>query len=357
MTAIRGTARSRRAVLGIIAGSAGCVVVGGLAVTHRDGDDAIPNERDQLVLGSYRPSRSTTGVIAGSKLTVTGDHVPRHGKTYRNLDVRNAVVPGPNVGNVTYQNCIFRGPMTPPNSYSSLYTMFRPHKGGFTFIDCTFRPQHPDFRWVGLQGYGFTLRRCDASELVDQVEVFNTNDGPGGPGDSSLRDGPCNVVIEQCYFHDSAYWGPSVDTGAARDGSHSDGVQWEGGTGLIVRGNYFTGKLKAQYTPNYVGGNTANSAMMIKPDVGNIGGALITENWFGGGSVTINIADSPRLGRYIANVGEITDNHFYRDQFYAPTAIIVGITAAPGHGNIAVDTSGNAFTSNGAPVKVVRRFV
>lgn len=305
----------RRAVLGILTATAACVVVG-WSTEADDGEAAAPSERDRLVLGSYRPSLSTTGVIAGSKLTPTYAHVPCSGKTYTNLDVRHTVVPGPNVGDVTYRNCIFRGPLTLPNSYSSLYAMSRPHLRGFTFVDCTFRPQQPDFRWVGIQGYGFTLRRCDASGLVDEVEVFNSNGGPKGAGDDSLRDGPCDVVIEQCYFHDSAYWGPGIDS--SRDGSHSDGIQWEGGTGLVVRGNYFTGKLDARYAPNFVGGNTANSALMIKPDAGNIGGAIITDNWFGGGSVTINVADSPGLGRYIQDVGQITGNHFYRDQFYAP---------------------------------------
>jgi len=345
---------SRRAMLGLVAAS-----VGALAMAELHGSEAMAatvtsSSRDRLVIGTYRPSLSTAGIIHGSKLTVTHNHVPRSGKTYSNLDVRHTVVPGPNVGNVTYRNCIFRGPMTLPMGISSLYTMYRPHKRGFTFIDCTFRPQHPNFRWVGLQGYGFTLRRCDASKLVDQVEVFNTNNGPKGAGDNSLRNGPCDVVIEQCYFHDSAYWGPSVDTGKARDGSHSDGIQWEGGTGLVVRGNYFTGKLRGQYQPNYLGGDTTNSAMMIKPDAGNISGGVITKNWFGGGAVTINVADAPAKKRYITNVGSITHNHFYRDQFYSPTAILVGTTKKGTHTKIGVSTTNNVFVANGKAVPVIR---
>jgi len=352
MIKLAGAPTPRRAVLGLLVGSVGGLAVGRWA-RHDDVAVAL-SARDLLVSGTYRPDLSTAGVIPGSKLRITQNHVPRSGTTYTDLDVRHVVVPGPGVGNVTYRNCIFRGSKDVPNGFSSLYTMFGPHRRGFTFIDCTFRPQQSDFHWVGLQGYGFTLRRCDASDLVDQVEVFNTNDGPGGAGDDSLRDGPCDVVIEQCYFHDSAYWPPGVDTSV--DGSHSDDVQWEGGSGLVVRGNYFTGRLDPRYTPNVVGGDTANSAMLIKPDVGNIGGALITANWFGGGSVTINIADSPRTGRYIEDVGQIGNNHFYQDQFYAPTAIIVGVRRAPQHDDIAVDATGNAFIGSGAPVPVVRRF-
>jgi len=345
---------SRRAMLGRVAAS-----VGGLALAEFPGTGAMgatitSSSRGRLVMGTYRPSLSTVGVIPGSTLTVTHSHVPRSGKTYTNLDVRHTVVPGPTVGNVTYRNCIFRGPMTLPASYSSLYTMYRPHKRGFTFIDCTFRPQHPNFRWVGLQGYGFTLRRCDASKLVDQVEVFNSNNGPGGVGDNSLRNGPCDVIIEQCYFHDSAYWGPGIDS--SKDGSHSDGIQWQGCTGLTVRGNYFTGKLKGQYQPNFKGGTTSNSAMMIKPDAGNISGGYITKNWFGGGAVTINVADAPAKNRYIKNLGSLTYNHFYRDQFYSPTTILVGTTRTGTHTTIAVSTTNNVFADNGKPVPVIRTF-
>ncbi len=344
-------ALSRRTMLGIVAAS-----VGGLALAEFPGagaSAASSSSRNKLVMGTYRPSLSTAGVIPGTKLTVTYNHVPRSGKTYSNLDVRHNVVPGPNVGNVTYENCIFRGPMTLPRRASSLYTMFRPHKRGFLFIDCTFRPQHPNFRWVGIQGYGFTLRRCDASKLVDQVEVFNPNNGPKGARDNSLRDGPCDVIIEQCYFHDSAYFRPGVDV--SPDGSHSDGIQWQGGTGLIVRGNYFTGKLKGQYQPNHLGGSTANSAMMIKPDAGNLGSAVITKNWFGGGSVTINVADAPKKNRYIKNLGSITGNHFYRDQFYAPTAILVGTTRKGSHTSIAVNSAKNVFVATGRAVPVIRK--
>ena len=304
--------------------------------------------------GTYRPDATTAGVVAGSALTIVTNHTPVSNTVYSNLDIRNAVMPGPYVSNVTYKNCYFRGGSTAPRSTSSLYAMFRPHGTGFTFIDCTFRPQLPSYLWVGLQGYGFTLRRCDISRVVDQVQVFNPNNGPGGAADNSLRNGPCNVVIEACFFHDSAYFRPGIDTSS--NGSHSDDVQWQGGTGLVVRGSYFTGQLAPEYRPNYVGGTTTNSAMMIKPDVGNIANALITKNWFGGGAVSINIADAPTKGRYISNLGKITYNRFYRDQFYAPSAFLVGTSLTSTHRGIVVDTTGNVFDSNNAAVPVLLKF-
>jgi len=319
-----------------------------------------PNSRNALVPGAYKPSASTTGVLPGSTLTVTTTHTPVSGATYTNLDVRSNVVPGSTVGNVTYQNCIFRGPSTPPASGSSLYTMFRPHMRGFTFIDCTFLPQLPDYRWNGLQGYGFTLRRCDISNLVDCVEVFNSNAGTysgGGP----LTDGPSDVVIEQCYFHDQAFFMPGTGGNGSggeptSNGSHSDAIQWQGCTGLVVRYNCFTGQLAPQFQPNYVGGTTNNSCMQIKPDAGNLSGGDIHDNWFGGGSVTVNVADAGSKSRYISNLGSCVNNRFNRDNFYYPTMIILTIATA-GHPDIPGDFSGNVFDDNGANVNLNRTYV
>jgi hypothetical protein len=348
---------SRRTMLGLIAASLSGLAISGIPSVGAYATGVRKSTaRDALEVGTYRPDATTTGVLPGSTLTIVNTHTPVSNTTYTNLDVRCAVVPGPSVGNVTYRNCIFRGPDAAPTSFSSLYTMFRPHQRGFVFLDCTFLPQHPDFRWVGLQGYGFTLRRCDLSKLVDCVEVFNCNNGPGGAGDNSLRNGPSDVVIEQCFFHDQAYWGPETDTGAARNGSHSDAIQWEGCTGLVVRGNYITGQLKPQYQPNFCGGTQTNSALMIKPDAGNIGGGLISQNCLGGGAVTINVADAPAKNRYIQDLGSITDNHFYRDQMYKPTAFIVGVNKVAGHADISVNTTGNIFADNSAPVPVIRKF-
>jgi hypothetical protein len=349
------TVKSRRSVLKLgLAAAGGVAIAGYSASTSATTAHAAVDSRSSLVLGAYRPDINTTGVLPGSTLTITSTHTPVSNTTYTNLDIRCAVVPGASVGNVTYKNCMFRGPASVPASYSSLYTMFRPHQRGFTFIDCTFRPQTPNYKWVGLQGYGFHLLRCEANKLVDQVEVFNSNNGPGGATDDSLRNGPSDVVIEQSFFHESAYWGPGIDS--SKDGSHSDCIQWQGTTGLTVRGNYFTGLLKTEYQPNHVGGPTNNSSMMIKPDAGNISGGNITNNWFGGGSVTINVADAPNKNRYIQNLGTLSDNRFNRDQFYKPTAIIVGVNKVAGHDDIAVTSTGNVFDNNGAAVPVIRKF-
>jgi len=319
--------------------------------------------RDALILGAYRPDATTTGVLPGSILTVTSSHTPVDGSTYTNLDIRNTVIPGSTVGNVTYKNCFFRGPAVRPTGTTGLFTAYRPHQRGFVFIDCTFLPQLPDYRWVGVVGYGFKLLRCDISIVVDNVEVYVSS--TAAPGENP--DGLCDVIIQQCYFHDSAFFAYGItDTSDPRwgggetstNGSHSDGIQWEGATGLIVQGNYFTGKLASVYVPGLGGGtNTStNSAMMIKPDVGAISGATITQNWFSGGSVSVNVADAPTKSRYIDDLGTLSSNRFGHDQLYAPTVILVGTTVSGAHTTIAVTATGNVYDDTSAAVAITRTY-
>lgn len=350
-------ATSRRTVLRAGATTAGALALPGLftsAAASRLAPVTTSAPRDGLVLGSYRPGLTTAGVLSTPGLTITTTHAPQSNTTYTNLDVRNTVVPGPTVGYVTYRNCVFRGSAARPRNFSSLYTMFLPHRRHFTFIDCTFIPQTPDYRWVGLQGYGFTLLRCDISNVVDQVEVFNSNGGPGGWADDSLRNGPSDVVVQQSHFHDSAYFRPGVDPSS--NGSHSDGIQWQGCTGLVVQGNFFTGQLAPRYRPNFVGGSATNSAIMIKPDAGAIGGATISRNWFGGGAVTLNAADSPAHNRYITNLGSITNNRFYRDQQYAPNCFVTNVHANGSHTSIPVTWANNVYDVNNAAVPYLKKF-
>jgi hypothetical protein len=298
------------------------------------GGEPVPRER---------PGPDNTGVEDEDALTVVYDHQPQTGGRYFDLDVRNVPQGKNGVTDVEYTNCIFRGTDTRPGGACGLYSLIRDTTAaGFTFRRCTFRPQLPDYRWVGMHGFGFHLFECDISGVADPVEVFRTDGQP---------DGPCEVIIDGCWFHDQAYFAPGEGGGeTSKDGSHSDDVQWQGGTGLIIRWSYFTGMLGPEYQPGYAGQQQANAAIMAKPDAGIIGGGEITDNWFGGGAVTINIADAPTKNRLISDLGKIVRNHFYQDQFYKPTDVKINYAAG---NTITVDLSENT-TENGNDLNVSR---
>jgi len=306
--------------------------------------------RDVLVLGVDKPGPSNTGVYPGSTLTVVSNHVAVSGTTYRNLDIRNSVDLGGGRTNVTYINCFFRGGATAPTSSTALVRLFGTHGGGHRFIDCTFLPQAPTYNWNGLQGYGFTMTRCDVSNCTDGVDIFKTQWGPGGTGDYSLRNGPIDVTIEQCYFHDNAWYNSSVDVAGGVIGSHSDQIQWQGGTGATIRGNTFTGMIGQQYGPNYYGAYTCNATLIIKPDVGLISGATVEKNWLDGGSFTVNIAnDAP--DRILGSLGSVSYNKFGRNTRIQGSTPDASFTISM-PSTVTGIFDGNVYEDNGHPVLV-----
>lgn len=270
------------------------------------------NLRDDLILGVDKPTTDNTGIIPGSTLTVQTSGVIQSNREYRNIDFRYSLNMS-GLSNVNFINCAFRGNAANPSSASSLVRLFGIHGRGHTFTDCLFEPQVPHYNWNGIQGYGYTLRRCRISKCTDGLDLFNNNNGPAGAGDNTLRNGPLEVRVEQSLIHDNAWFNSTIDAGGGTIGSHSDGIQYQGGTGAIIRGNTLTGMIAQQYGPNYYGTYTDNATILIKPDVGTIAGAVIENNWLDGGSYTINIANDPP-DRTLGDIGSISNNYFGRQQ-------------------------------------------
>jgi hypothetical protein len=326
------------------------IIPRGLRITRALASITVPpSVRDGLVIGVDKPDATNTGVLPGSTLTIMNSFTPVSGATYRNLDIRVSVSMG-GVSNVTFINCFFRGSAATPASATSLVRLFGTHGRGHKFIDCTFLPQAPHYNWNGIQGYGYTLTRCDISNCTDGLDPFNTQWGPGGTGDYSIRNASLDVRVEQCYFHDNAWYNSSIDVGGGVIGSHSDQIQWQGGAGVILRGNNFTGMIGQQYGPNYYGTYTCNATLIIKPDVGLITGGIIEYNWFDGGSFTINVAnDAP--DRILGNIGSISYNRFGRNtrvQTSNPdTSYTISLPS-----NVTGTFDGNVYDDNNHPVLV-----
>jgi hypothetical protein len=313
------------------------------------GSTEAQQARDLLVKGVDKPDAFNTGVFPGTTFTVTSSHTPVSGTTYRNLDIRNTVTLSAK-SNVTYINCIFRGATSNPTSANALVRAWPVHGGGHKFIDCTFQAQVPHHFWNGIMGYGFTVTRCSFSDVTDGIDIFNNNDGPAGSGDNSLRNGPSNVVVEQSYFHDLAWFNGSIDTGAGAIGSHSDCIQYQGGTGASIVGNTFTGMIGQQYGPNSYGTYTCNATLLIKPDVGLISGLTLDKNWIDGGSISVNINhDAP--DRYLTNLGSITNNKFGRNQRIQASTPDTSYTISMPR-DVTGTFTGNVYEDNGNAVFV-----
>jgi hypothetical protein len=261
--------------------------------------NATPHGREVLQPGVDKPSATTAGVRPDVPLTVTTTHVPASNTVYRNLDIKVDVNLSGKTG-VQYENCRFQGGLN--STAQGLVLAQGTHGRGHRFTDCTFDPQSPNFNKDGIRGYGFTLLRCDISGVVDGVSVFCTQAPTADVG----------VTVQQTWIHDQAYWPNPPDTNHS-DGSHCDGIQWQGSPGLVVRGCLISGILDPAYQPGQFGTKHTNSCIMIKPDAGPISNATIVDNWFYGANISVNSNDDAP-DRFITNFGTFTGNRFDHDQ-------------------------------------------
>lgn len=303
----------------------------------------LPSEavrRAALVRGVDQPSAANTGVYPGTTFTVVTDHVPVSGTTYTALEVQNTL----NLNgkqDCHYVNCRFVGPPTTPTGSAGLVRGWTVHGGGHTFTDCTFVPQAPHFQLDGVKGHDMTLTRCDISGVIDGVSIFNTN----------APTAPCGVVVDQCWIHDLAYFPNPPDTNHT-DGSHADGIQWQGGTGLVVRGNRIEGSVASRYRPGQYGSEHANACILIKPDAGALGNGFIDSNWFYGGYISAQVSDDAP-DRYVTDLGYFTNNRFDRAQkLQGGGGDGTWTLQYPGGANGIV--SGNVYVDNGHPIQVRR---
>ena len=286
--------------------------------------------RDALVLGVDKPTENNTGhdPVNIAPLTITSSHSPVSGQAYANLEIRNRI-DGFNKGNVTYRNCWFRGDSVSPTGTVGLVTLYRAHLRGWKFYDCSFSPLVRSPWWIGIVGYGFELIRCKIWGVVDPSETYLQ------AGTSAA--GPLDVRFAQCLLYDHAFFPPPgsaralADPAAAlinssntpSDGSHSDGIQWQGGDGMIVEGCTIRNTIQASDQPNNSGGTSGTAALMIFPDAQPISGGIIRKNWLSGGGVTVQVGDKPLKNRIITNVGQIDDNKFEGAQQFPPWDIIL----------------------------------
>lgn len=248
-----------------------------------------------LVPGSYQPGPTTTGVPAGTVLSVISP-----GGTAPILTVDEAYVEANggrggdgrfylenkdilaqlriNTNNVTVRKCRIRGYKNSASTSLPFVRLYQTGVTGTVLEDCTISPDSAN-REVGqnaVQGFGFTARRCQVTGVVDGFVLMN-----GDP-----------VIIEACYVNNLIYY--AVDP-AQTDGSHNDCVQVEGGIGHTILGCYF------------VAPDENNAAIQVTQNDGLTQQLVISKNWMGGGrAATLNLAEKAQGAIGVS----ITDNVF-----------------------------------------------
>lgn len=268
------------------------------------GGDEEPG-RDDLVIGTYKPDASNTGVLPDISRTnynspSTSGTLTVSPGTYQNLDFWGDIqLTG--AGTWTFSNCFFHGGIGHPgNNRGCLYCWSM--TGSATFTDCTFSAQDPSYYRDGIVGRGYTLTRC---------EIYNTNDGAGAFHTSG---GAANVTIQGCYIHDLVWWRQDP---AHSDGTHNDGVQIQGGSGFTIIGNHIHGYKTAdpestEPIGNAPHGNYIGSGIIINQNTGASTGVTISQNWIYGCYAQLQLNRGSSYNPLTATLGP---NRYGRDVY------------------------------------------
>lgn len=256
-----------------------------------------------------KPSALNTGCrIPKSELTlVTGTFNAVANTTYEGRWFRGQV--NVNVANVTFRDCWFDfGSAATGNTGcidargASISNLLVEH--------CTFKPASASYYMNGIIGHDFTMRRCDVSDVVDCVNLYNTH-AARVTINGTTNTYNLNVTLEANYLHDMSYFTPDPNQPGDNQ-THNDVIQIQGGVGLISIGNTLAGTIGTAGThtfppggPTGTGDNSPSLAVVMhNTNVGNQGQHVFEDNWVEGGYLPINCGgggSGANLGRWHRN--------------------------------------------------------
>ena len=255
-----------------------------------------------------QPGPGNTGVPAGTALTrYDGDlTITTPGTVIDGLDIHGFVTIKAN--NVTIRRSIVRGGVAAITSGNrSLITSTYP---GALIEDTELAPEFPSVRIDGLKGYGFTARRLNIHDAVDNTLIW---------GD--------NTVLQSSWLHDNRHY--AVDPNQGGGVSHDDSIQVQGGTNIRIEGNTTTGAYGA--------------AIQVTQDYTLTTSLTIAGNWLGNGGCSVNVAEK---GKGPLQSLVMASNKFFRTSQFNCPAIIPTTTT--------ITNTNNTYADNGATISLIR---
>lgn len=295
--------------------------------------------------GTYKPTLADVGWLDDPSITMTTINANVNMTTSGQV-LENSIVNGfvdMRSSNQIVRNCIVRGPASNPSflTRALISTAFSGTSNAL-IEDTTCNMQTPQSDCDGITGHDYTARRVHTKRTTDGFGVFNTS----SPGSA------VNVNIFGCYVEDMARFFPDA---THDDGTHNDCIQIQGGSAIVIRGNYLNGYL-SQDAGNTDGLNrqeppfdTINSCIQFNNNVGNTSNVLIEDNWLYGAEIGMNGGSLTAA----VNLGTIRDNNFGHDQTLTTpgtnTTYTININDTP-----TVSFSGNVYEDNGVAVQVRR---
>jgi len=324
--------------------------------------------RDQLVLGQYKPSAATTGVIPGTTLTdvTTATAYTQSGTADSPIIIENKrFLNKVNINGcsyLTFRNCEFHSVANSTTTAAITSTNF--YNSNLRFEDCLITQQSPLSEGaVGVQGgHNSTFLRCEFKDVGDGIALVHSQ----GTW-ANAHDGPMNLTVLGCYFHDLAYFSPEPTRAPDDNASHCDCIQIRGGSNIVVRYSTFVAHLDPNIgaasqpsadgfdssgNPIHISGNkyypdmNATSMMMVSPYLAPFHDIYVEYNWIDGGSYSINLAGVGATPGQDTNFN-IRNNKWGRSMRAGQTATVIGLDSFAASGELHI--SGNTYEDNGAP--------
>lgn len=262
------------------------------------------NNRTGLVAGTYKPSASTTGVMANTKLkpyNTSGQDlvITTDGTVLDSLEIWGDIKI--RAKNVTIKNSRLHGGAQIPSSNTGIVDANHANVSNLVVQDSTLVPQRPSYYRDGIVGHDYKAVRNHISQTNDGLGIFNR---PGGPATA-------NVTAEGNYIHTLTFW--SNDP-AHSDGTHNDGIQVQGGENIKIVGNTIEAFIRT-------GSGSATSprqpfagvGIMLQQNVAKLKNVVVEKNYVDGGQTSINIDHTAKKHSDI-NV-TVRENYLGRNQF------------------------------------------
>jgi hypothetical protein len=337
---------------------------------RRGRPDQIPGFYE-FAAGTLKPlgyadsgTRNVGPRIDQAQLTVhNGDITLSPGMNISGLDIYGQVTG--RGGTVT--DCIIRG-HDKPASQEAMAVGQSYDFGGAVFTWCRFDGTGRESSFMDcINGGNYTARYCEFTRGVDGI-------GANAVGNATIE---CCRIFNGYY---TAWWDDSA--GAKRTASytdtlgvvhnppfpaqasgdvHTDGVQIQGQSGWVLRGNYIGGvrgssALNVQLDPTVSadqaiitaldnGGDFVNSSLIINAIAATPVGAVVELNWLHGGNARLNM--STVSGDTLTGV-TVRDNRFIRSTWAGGGGYYIYAAA-----NYQATLSNNVYDDTGMPVPIV----
>lgn len=218
----------------------------------------------------------------------------------------------PSSGADTYLiRCKLRGGNFVPGTQSGVVDCNGARSGGIIWlIDCDIDPVLPSLNRDGIVGHKYRAIRCDIKNTIDGCGAFITTD----------KGTVADVIINGNYIHDRVYSYPDYANGVSgtalhSDGSHTDGIQVQGGTSILIKNNMIVQSC------SYLPGSGTHPTKPWCLSAGHAPGSGIIIQKQGTTADLDNTVEAKYnytkkgLAHYTLKVGtySVHDNHIYRD--------------------------------------------